>query len=125
MTQKLRVYQVAKDFKVSSEALLGILESLGVPAKSHMSTLDASVVDLVREYGLKDHVIEGTDRTVVACIGDKRSGSRSLSAATIAFGSGLRGTKSSSCTSRAAARNTSSPSPSRTVRSNGSASEPS
>lgn len=31
------------------------------------------VVDLVNEYGLKDHVIYGTDRTVVACIGDKRS----------------------------------------------------
>ncbi len=30
------------------------------------------VVKLVREYGLKDHVIYGTDRTVVACIGDKR-----------------------------------------------------
>ena len=30
------------------------------------------VVGLVREYGLKDHVIYGTDRTVVACIGDKR-----------------------------------------------------
>ncbi len=30
------------------------------------------VVDLVRDYGLKDHVITGTDRTVVACIGDKR-----------------------------------------------------
>ncbi len=31
------------------------------------------VVDLVRDYGLKDHVIHGTDRTVVACLGDKRS----------------------------------------------------
>ena len=31
------------------------------------------VVDLVREYGLKEHVIFGTDRTVVACIGDKRA----------------------------------------------------
>jgi len=30
------------------------------------------VVDLVREFGLTDHVIYGTDRTVVACIGDKR-----------------------------------------------------
>ena len=30
------------------------------------------VVELVREYGLKDHVIAGTDRTVVACLGDKR-----------------------------------------------------
>ncbi len=31
------------------------------------------VVDLVREYGLKDNIIRGTDRTVIACIGDKRS----------------------------------------------------
>lgn len=31
------------------------------------------VVDLIRQYGLKDHVIVGTDRTVVAAIGDKRS----------------------------------------------------
>ncbi len=30
------------------------------------------VVELVREYGLKEHIIYGTDRTVVACIGDKR-----------------------------------------------------
>ena len=31
------------------------------------------VIDLVREYGLKDHPIVGTDRTVIACIGDKRA----------------------------------------------------
>ena len=31
------------------------------------------VIDLVRDYGLKEHVIYGTDRTVVACIGDKRA----------------------------------------------------
>ena len=30
------------------------------------------VIDLVREYGLKEHPIYGTDRTVIACIGDKR-----------------------------------------------------
>jgi 3-deoxy-7-phosphoheptulonate synthase len=30
------------------------------------------VVELIRQYGLKDHVIVGTDRTVVAAIGDKR-----------------------------------------------------
>jgi 3-deoxy-7-phosphoheptulonate synthase len=30
------------------------------------------VIDLVREYGLKEHPIVGTDRTVIACIGDKR-----------------------------------------------------
>lgn len=31
------------------------------------------VIDLVREYGLKEHPIYGTDRTVIACIGDKRA----------------------------------------------------
>jgi 3-deoxy-7-phosphoheptulonate synthase len=30
------------------------------------------VIGLVRDYGLKEHVIFGTDRTVVACLGDKR-----------------------------------------------------
>ncbi len=31
------------------------------------------VVNLIREMGLRDHVIVGTDRTVVAAIGDKRT----------------------------------------------------
>lgn len=30
------------------------------------------VIGLVSDYGLKEHVIYGTDRTVVACLGDKR-----------------------------------------------------
>ncbi|MCE5279629.1 MAG: 3-deoxy-7-phosphoheptulonate synthase [Planctomycetaceae bacterium] len=31
------------------------------------------VVRLVQEFGLREHVIHGTDRTVVACLGDKRA----------------------------------------------------
>ncbi len=30
------------------------------------------VVKLVRDFGLTEHIITGTDRTVIACIGDKR-----------------------------------------------------
>jgi len=37
-------------------------------AKEHVE----HVVGLVREYGLTEHVIYGTDRTVIACVGDKR-----------------------------------------------------
>jgi len=48
LNDKLRVFQVAKDFNISSEALIGILQGLGVSAKSHMSTLDPEVIDLVR-----------------------------------------------------------------------------
>jgi 3-deoxy-7-phosphoheptulonate synthase len=36
------------------------------------------VVKLVREMGLKDHVIQGTERTVVAVIGDDRNKDRSV-----------------------------------------------
>src|SRR4051812_2680721 len=36
------------------------------------------VVNLVREMGLKDHVIVGTERTVVACIGDDRFKDKSV-----------------------------------------------
>ena len=36
------------------------------------------VVQLVREMGLKDHVIEGTERTVVAVIGDDRNKDRAV-----------------------------------------------
>src|ERR1700749_2746139 len=36
------------------------------------------VVKLVREMGLKDHVIVGTERTVVAVIGDDRFKDRSV-----------------------------------------------
>jgi len=36
------------------------------------------VVKLVREMGLKDHVIVGTELTVVACIGDDRNKDRSV-----------------------------------------------
>src|SRR3954469_924923 len=35
------------------------------------------VVERVREMGLKDHVIVGTERTVVACIGNDRFKDRS------------------------------------------------
>jgi 3-deoxy-7-phosphoheptulonate synthase len=31
------------------------------------------VVELINEFGLKEHVIVGTDRTVIACLGDKRN----------------------------------------------------
>jgi len=31
------------------------------------------VVELVNDYGLKEHVIVGTNRTVIACLGDKRN----------------------------------------------------
>ena len=46
---KLRVYQVAKDFQISSEALLEILRGLNVEVKSHMSTVEDATIDQIRQ----------------------------------------------------------------------------
>ena len=35
------------------------------------------IVNLVREMGLKEHIIVGTERTVVACVGNERFKERS------------------------------------------------
>jgi len=43
-----RVHQVAKEFSISSEALIEMLKDMKVPVKSHMSTIEDSVVDEIR-----------------------------------------------------------------------------
>jgi translation initiation factor IF-2 len=42
--KKLRVYEIAKDMKMSSEAVLDLIRGLGVEVKSHMSTVEADVI---------------------------------------------------------------------------------
>ena len=38
-----KVYKLAQEFKVSSEALVQMLRGMGIPVKSHMSTVDESL----------------------------------------------------------------------------------
>ncbi len=47
--KKVRVYEVAREFRISSEALLEIIRSLGIPVKSHMSSVNEDVVGKIRE----------------------------------------------------------------------------
>jgi len=42
--KKLRVYEIAKDMKMSSEAVLDLIRGLGVEVKSHMSTVETEVI---------------------------------------------------------------------------------
>ncbi len=42
-----RVYQVAKDFDISSEALVKLLEEINQPVSSHMSTIEEKTVELI------------------------------------------------------------------------------
>ena len=42
-----RVYKVAKDFDISSEALVNLLKEIGRPVNGHMSTIEADTVELI------------------------------------------------------------------------------
>ncbi|MBN1980226.1 MAG: translation initiation factor IF-2 [Chitinivibrionales bacterium] len=46
---KEKVYKLAKEFKVSSEALVQMLKSMGITVKSHMSTVDDNLRDQIRQ----------------------------------------------------------------------------
>ena len=46
-SKKIRVYELAKQYGVSSKAFVEELRGYGVPVKNHMSTLDSETVELV------------------------------------------------------------------------------
>ncbi|HET6618039.1 MAG TPA: translation initiation factor IF-2 [Gemmatimonadota bacterium] len=45
---KIRIYEVARQFDVSSEAMVNLLHEMGVPVKNHMSSIDEETVERVR-----------------------------------------------------------------------------
>ncbi len=45
---KVRIFQLARDLRISSDALVNMLTAMGVEAKSHMSSIDDAVVDQIR-----------------------------------------------------------------------------
>jgi translation initiation factor IF-2 len=45
---KIRVYEVARQFDVSSEAMVNLLKEMDVPVKNHMSSIDEETVERVR-----------------------------------------------------------------------------
>jgi len=45
---KRRIYQVAKEFRISSEALIGMLTKLGHDVSTHMNAIDDDVIEQVR-----------------------------------------------------------------------------
>ena len=46
--EKVRIYQIAKEYSVSSEAMLNVVRSLGVEAKSHMSSIEPETIEKIR-----------------------------------------------------------------------------
>jgi translation initiation factor IF-2 len=43
-TKKIRVYEIAKDMKMSSEAVVDLIRGLGFEVKSHMSTVEPDII---------------------------------------------------------------------------------
>ena len=54
-SKNIRVYELAKQYNLTSKAFIGQLANYGIEVKSHMSTLDPEIVELI---GSK---IEGAD----------------------------------------------------------------
>ncbi len=50
MTKQNRVYDVAREFKVSSQAMIEVLQGLGFEIKSHMSPVNETMMLAVEEY---------------------------------------------------------------------------
>lgn len=49
-----RIYQVAKEYNVSSDALLSMLRELGFSAKSHMSVVEEKMLQAIQDKFTKE-----------------------------------------------------------------------
>lgn len=47
---KIRIYELARDIGISNKELIAFLEDLGADVKSHMSTVEEDIADMVREH---------------------------------------------------------------------------
>ena len=47
--RKIRIYELAKMLNIENKNLLEILQDLGVEAKSHMSSIDTDIAQIVEE----------------------------------------------------------------------------
>jgi translation initiation factor IF-2 len=54
MSDKVRIYQLAKDLGIETREMLSILDEMGVEYKSHSSTLEHEVADTVRQLVAAD-----------------------------------------------------------------------
>ena len=50
MSKQNRVYEVARQFKVSSQAMIDVLQNLGYEIKSHMSPVNEVMLQAISDY---------------------------------------------------------------------------
>lgn len=63
---KIRVYQLARDLKLSPQELMDMVQSFGVEVPNHMASLDEAVVERVKERIAEAKSTRGATRPVAA-----------------------------------------------------------
>jgi len=59
---KIRVYQLARDLKVSSKEMVAFLSDLGADVTSHMSTIEDDIAEMVREHFENEKQVTGNSK---------------------------------------------------------------
>lgn len=54
MSERVRVYELARELGLSNKELITLLEAEGESVKSHSSTIDADLADLIRDKVISD-----------------------------------------------------------------------
>ena len=59
---KIRIFELARDLNMTTKELIGKMEEIDMPAKSHMSSLEENEVDLIKKalFGKKESSVEET-----------------------------------------------------------------
>ena len=85
---KEKVYKLAQEFKVSSEALVQLLRQMGIPVKSHMSTVDENLreeikkkfeqerAEIKKEYDRKKQIITKAKEDLIAKVETEKEEAR-------------------------------------------------
>jgi translation initiation factor IF-2 len=74
---RYRVYEIAREFDLSSEALVKILLEIGIDVKSHMSSIDEAAVEKIREkFTLEKEVMKERDEQKRALAEERKKSSR-------------------------------------------------
>ncbi len=85
---KEKVYKLAQEFKVSSEALVQLLRQMGIPVKSHMSTVDENLreeikkkfeqerAEIKKEYDRKKQIITKAKEDLIAKVESEKEEAR-------------------------------------------------
>lgn len=74
---KHRIYEVAREFGLSSEAMVNLLREMGVPVKSHMSSIDDGAVEKIREkFTREKEAMKKKDEKKQALAEEKKKGTR-------------------------------------------------